>query len=1132
MATRPTETTKAGKDNAKSRLSQMHFDSKQIGLLYKSETFRTQLELHMSGADIKFNTGETGFKYETKPDYGDIHIGAGDSIYQLSMLMHELGHANNLDLVHLVDWPSVPVPHSNATDLSMSEYVYYSMLNEGAAELNRNQILHELKEQGVLDKFPGLTIDPLYDPSKSRDEMIKELGESYIKDSDNAPASSLNANDSRKLSYSELFAYDWLYNNGLLPSDAGDWDNQQRADYIKKYLQYEKESPNISFEDWLKTQEDWIGKYPDWFEKINRTGFFYFYDPLVLDLDGDGIELVKANGWNGVQFDFNGDGIQSATGWVKADDGILVYDRNNNGVIDDGTEIFGKDFNKQQNIKDGFAALGTLDNNKDNVLNNQDTAFNKIKVWQDFNQDGITQKGELKTLSELGIASLSLDTGKTKDTNNRNAVGKYSTYTTTDGKKYKMGDVNFEIDSVHSEYKEHIALTEEQLKLPNLHGVGLVRDLREAAALSSELTQLIKAYQVASTKQAQQELLPDLMKAWARTSPNYTDNPPIVSEGAITAAAGSGSTGVSAGTKGGAFVFDFQSWVVLKLTPIIDAFLGTRSDELYYYGKRSAESMIVDIQATYNKISERLYNGLLMQTRLKGYADALSLTIDNNGNLALDYTAVTALFKQTYSKDRQKAFVDLAEFLTIGEYGDWTDGVKLLRQYTETARSQGVLGDYNALLSKDTIALLDKNKGTDSNDTIQTLNVTNSKTTTLYGYGGNDTLIGNNTNDTLYGGDGNDKLLGGAGNDTLNGGNGNDTLNGGAGNDYLRGDAGNDVYVLGADFGQDTINNYDNGANRKDIIRFTDNRKVSDFTFTRQNNNLIIKAKNGEDKITVQNYFNDDGKGVYRIDEIQFKDGTKLTVDKVKAMVQQATAGNDTLYAYANGNTLNGGNGNDTLHGAAGVDKLYGGNGADTLNGNDGNDYLNGGNDSDTLNGGNGNDNLLGGAGNDKLYGGNGNDTLNGGAGNDYLNGGNGNDVYLFDANFGQDWIYNYDTTEKRKDVIRFTDNRKVSDFTFTRSGTNLIIKAKTGDDKLTVQNHFNSNYRIDELQFKNGTKLTTAHIDAIIADPTLAATEASLQKMINAMASFGSGSATTLLASNTDNLLNPNNYLTGSGAA
>ena len=121
---------------------------------------------------------------------------------------------------------------------------------------------------------------------------------------------------------------------------------------------------------------------------------------------------------------------------------------------------------------------------------------------------------------------------------------------------------------------------------------------------------------------------------------------------------------------------------------------------------------------------------------------------------------------------------------------------------------------------------------------------------------------------------------------------------------------------------------------------------------------------------------------------------------------------------------------------------------------------------------------------------------------------------------------------EGRRVIIRFTDNRKVSDFTFTRNYDDLIIKAKKGDDKVTIQNHFDSNCRIDELQFNNGTKLTSAHIDAIIADPTLVATEASLNRMITAMASFGSASATTLSARNTDNLLNPNNYLTGSGAA
>ena len=232
---------------------------------------------------------------------------------------------------------------------------------------------------------------------------------------------------------------------------------------------------------WADTARNWLSdKFDNWFG-LNRSGNFHYYDPLVLDLDGDGIELVKANGWNGVQFDFNGDGIQSATGWVKADDGILVYDRNANGVIDDGSEIFGTDFYHLQNIIDGFSALSTLDSNKDNVINNQDIAFNQLKVWRDFNQDGTTQTGELFTLDELDIASLSLDTGNTQNNTNKNAMGKYSTYTKTNGKQYRLADVNFEIDSVHSEYKEHIAIGETQLKLPNLHGVGMLRDLREAA---------------------------------------------------------------------------------------------------------------------------------------------------------------------------------------------------------------------------------------------------------------------------------------------------------------------------------------------------------------------------------------------------------------------------------------------------------------------------------------------------------------------------------------------------------------------------------------------------------------------------------------------------------------------------
>ena len=64
-------------------------------------------------------------------------------------------------------------------------------------------------------------------------------------------------------------------------------------------------------------------------------------DPLALDLDGDGVETIAPNGYSGALFDHNNDGIKTATGWIKGDDGLLVRDLNGNGAIDNGAELFG-----------------------------------------------------------------------------------------------------------------------------------------------------------------------------------------------------------------------------------------------------------------------------------------------------------------------------------------------------------------------------------------------------------------------------------------------------------------------------------------------------------------------------------------------------------------------------------------------------------------------------------------------------------------------------------------------------------------------------------------------------------------------------------------------------------------------
>jgi hypothetical protein len=130
--------------------------------------------------------------------------------------------------------------------------------------------------------------------------------------------------------------------------------------------------------------------------------------PLVLDLDGDGIETTAVN--TGTTFDHNSDGFAEDTGWVKGDDGLLVFDRNNNGVIDNGTELFGNNtvMSNGQKAGGGFQALADLDSNKDGKIDLSDTQFANLKVWQDANQDGYSAVSEMKTLSDVGINSISL----------------------------------------------------------------------------------------------------------------------------------------------------------------------------------------------------------------------------------------------------------------------------------------------------------------------------------------------------------------------------------------------------------------------------------------------------------------------------------------------------------------------------------------------------------------------------------------------------------------------------------------------------------------------------------------------------------------------------------------------------
>ncbi len=763
----------------------------------------------------------------------------------------------------------------------------------------------------------------------------------------------------------------------------------------------------------------------------NTYRIVYIGDPLALDLDGDGVETIATNG--GVTFDHNADGIKTNTGWIKADDGLLVRDINGNGTIDTGAELFGDNTKLQTgtNAVNGFAALTDLDSNADGKIDASDAAFNELKIWRDLNQDGVSQANELSTLTDLGIQSLSTTGTNVSIPLPGGSQILTGNYTNLDGTTATLADLNLTQDTFYSEYTEHIAVPQELADLPDLAGMGRLRNLQEAAALSPALADVLTQYAAAETRTEQKALIDQVLFEWAKTDPSYSASPVELINTYRNLQYDEKSSNVIY-LRWGQSVPVYLSYIpktyvdtsLQQHTRVIDAVLGDRvttalSDLI------SPET--ANMNRSYTALAEAVYTELLIQTRFKKYLNAVELSITDT-SITLDTSKVTQMFQDRIASDPVNGLTDLFEFnryandLLTGTGWDGTDLLdENLRSLTVTPQLQALYQEFNVLLNG--------SNGGSADDII----LGDDQKRTINGGDGNNILLGGSAAETLTSGSGNDMVRGGDGNDTIRAGLGDDVIDGGHGDDILYGTDGNgyynltndnDIYLFGPGDGHDTIYNRNYGMANSDTIRFKEGISSDSVRFERlsgYSDDLIIILGDGSDSITVKNWFSSP---YYKIARIEFSDGTVLDTAYVDThLIKTGTEGNDTITGSESGENIKGLGGNDTLIAGGGAD------------------------------------------------------ILDGGAGDDVMAGGYGDDIYRFGRGSGHDVVSEgfggYYWINSPNDSIELTEGVVPDDIIIRRLGTDMVLSVKGTDDQLTVKdsfNDYNEGNRIEQVRFADGT--------------------------------------------------------------
>jgi len=631
--------------------------------------------------------------------------------------------------------------------------------------------------------------------------------------------------------------------------------------------------------------------------KAGSTAGVARMDPLLIDLDGDGIETTRIN--TTTYFDHDADGFAERTAWVGPDDGLLVRDINTNGIIDNGRELFGDStlLKSGRVALNGFEALADLDSNKDGVISAADTGFDQLRVWRDLNGDAVSQADELHDLYSLDIKEIRLAAEAVNASDGKgNTIISSSTILREDGTESAIADYNLQRNQTYTTSTTTTTVSSETAALPDLDGSGTVVNLQQAMGNNAALQTLVEQFVAATDITTRNSLMEQLLFNWADT-----DNVVPTSRG---------------------------QFIDARKLAVVEAFMGKSFTGLN--GANPNDQAALILKGIYQRIYETDYAALMRQTHLQEIYNQVTWGWnDSTHQLTADLTQVAATITDLMATDSSAGTELLAEFARTWRTDNSTDTLSYLN-----FREQFISLDSNLgwVIDSGGLTLETSNTGTNETEAIDLR-----ATSFNYVSSGNgaDVVYAGNNKSTLYNNDGDAILVGGAGNDYLSGGAGNDIMDGGAGDDILHGGTGNDTYIFRRGTGTDYVYEYNSG-DAGDVIYVGDFITADNITARRSKRDLVLTIIDSGDQMLVTNWFSNESS---RIEQIKFADGTVWGVDEIKQKVLEATPYDDYIAGYET---------DDVLTGVAGNDSLYGDDGNDTLDGGSGNDLLDGGTGNDT----------------------------------------------------------------------------------------------------------------------------------------------------------------------------------------